>query len=128
MNAVAWRWMRTEHAALVLALSGLVLFHWREVAWGRFVVAFALIDLIGYLPGAIAYRRAGGGRIAPLYYHLYNLTHSYLVTGVVVGLWALLGSGVEWAMLAVPIHLSGDRGLLGNSYKPVMLPFEPRPQ
>jgi hypothetical protein len=28
-------------------------------------------------------------------------------------------------MLAFPIHLSGDRGLFGNTYKPVSLPFEP---
>jgi hypothetical protein len=128
MDAVIWRWMRTEHMALVAALSVLVLFHWREVAWGRFVVAFALIDLVGYLPGAIAYRRAGGGRIAPLYHHLYNVTHSYLVAGALVGLWAFLSGGVEWAMLAVPIHLSGDRGLFGNVYKPVLLPFEPPPR
>ena len=30
-------------------------------------------------------------------------------------------------MLAVPIHLSGDRGLFGNTYKPASLPFEPAP-
>ena len=29
-------------------------------------------------------------------------------------------------MLAVPIHLSGDRGLFGNTLKPVELSFEPR--
>jgi hypothetical protein len=39
--------------------------------------------------------------------------------------WAVLAGGPEWAMLAVPIHLSGDRGLFGNVYKPVSLPFEP---
>jgi len=43
-----------------------------------------------------------------------------------VALWALAIGGAEWAMLAVPIHLSGDRGLLGNFSKPASLLFEPR--
>ena len=120
-----WRWVRAEHTALVLVLSALVALHAREVAWGRFLGAFVMIDLVGYLPGAIAFRRSGGGRIAPLYHHLYNVTHSYLTAGAAVWLWVLAAGGIEWAMLAIPIHLSGDRGLLGNVYKPVSLPFEP---
>ena len=108
----------------VVVLSAVVLMHSTEVAWGRFVIAFALIDLVGYAPGAIAFRRAGGGRIAPGYHHLYNLAHNYLVTGAGVALWAMAAGTLEWAMLAVPIHLSGDRGLLGNFEKPVSLSFE----
>ena len=124
----AWRWIRAEHTALVLALSTLVLMHATEVAWGRFVGAFALIDLVGYLPGAIAFRRARGGPIAPAYHYLYNLTHNYLVAAVAVAGWALAGGGPEWAMLAVPIHLSGDRGIVGTFARPVSQPFEPLPR
>lgn len=119
-----WCWVRAEHVALVLALSVLAALHAQNVAWERFVVAFAAIDLVGYLPGAVAFRRAGGVKIAPMYHHLYNITHSYLVAGAAVGAWALAIGGFEWAMLAVPIHLSGDRGVFGNVYKPVSLPFE----
>jgi len=122
-----WLWVRAEHLLLIGVLSVLLLLHWQEVSWVRFAVAFVLIDLVGYVPGAVAYRRTRGGRIAPLYHHLYNLTHSYVTTGLAVGLWALVAGGFEWAMLAVPIHLSGDRGLFGNTYKPVGLPFEPEP-
>lgn len=107
----------------MLACGGLVLWHAREVDWTRFVAAFAVIDLVGYLPGARAFRRAGGGPIAPLYHHLYNLTHSFLTAAAVVGLWAV-AAGFEWAMLAIPLHLAGDRGLFGNRKKPVHLPFE----
>lgn len=121
-----WLLVRAEHMALVLALCALVALQAREVAWGRFLAAFVVIDLVGYIPGAIAFRRAGGGRIASVYHHLYNFTHSYLTAGVAVGLWALMAGRLEWAMLALPIHLSGDRGLFGNTYKPVSLPFEPR--
>ena len=121
-----WLWVRAEHTILVLALCALVALHAGEVAWDRFVAAFTVIDLVGYVPGAIAFRRAGGGKVAPIYHHLYNVTHSYLIAGVAVGIWALASGGVEWAMLALPIHLSGDRGIFGNVYKPVSLPFESR--
>ena len=120
-----WLLVRAEHIALVAALSVVGLLHAPDVAWGRFAVAFVLIDLVGHVPGAVAFRRAGGGRVEPVYHHLYNLTHNYLTAGVVVGLWAMAIGGFEWAMLALPIHLSGDRGLFGNTYKPVSLPFEP---
>ena len=121
-----WLWVRAENTSLVLALCALTALHAREVAWDRFIVAFTVIDLVGYLPGAIASRRASGGRIAPIYHHLYNVTHSYLTAGLGVGIWALASGGFEWAMLALPIHLSGDRGIFGNVYKPVSLPFESR--
>ena len=119
-----WLLVRAEHTTLVLALCALVALHANDVAWDRFAAAFVMIDLVGYLPGAIAVRRAGGGKIAPMYHHLYNVTHSYLVAGVGVGFWGLASGGAEWAMLAVPIHLSGDRGIFGNVYKPVSLPFQ----
>ena len=119
-----WFLVRAEHVALLGSLIVLLGLHVSELNWPRFIAALVVIDLVGYVPGAIAYRRAHGGPIAPLYHHLYNFTHSYLTGGLVVGLWALAG-GWEWAMLAVPIQLSGDRGLFGNTYKPVSLPFEP---
>jgi hypothetical protein len=116
-------WVRAEHIAIVVVAAVQGLFHLREVDWTRFVFAFAIIDLVGYLPGAVAFRRRPGP-IAPLYHHAYNLTHSYLVAGMAVALWALVLGRLEWAMVAVPIHLSGDRGLFGNTYKPTSLPFE----
>jgi len=120
-----WLLMRAEHVVLLVALCVLVAFHIGEVRWGRFIFAFVIIDLIGYIPGAIAYRRQGGEKIAPIYHYLYNATHSYLTAGVAVAIWALCVGGWEWAMLAIPIHYSGDRGIFGNIYKPTELPFEP---
>lgn len=119
-----WFWTRAEYVALMLALAVMVILHAREVRWGRFVAAFVIIDLIGYIPGAIVYRRQAG-RVAPIYYHLYNISHSLLTGGVVVLLWALGTGAPEWAMLAIPIHYLGDRGIFGNFYKPTELPFEP---
>jgi hypothetical protein len=119
-------WVRAESLALLAALVVALALHLRQVRWERFALVFLAIDVIGYLPGAIAWRRQPpSGRIAPLYHHLYNLTHSFLTAGVIVLTWAALAGQWEWAMLALPIHLLGDRGLFGNTYKPVELPFEP---
>jgi len=118
-------WMRVEHVALVAALAAVALLHAREVAWERFATAFLAIDVVGYVPGAVAFQRSRRETIAPIYHHLYNVAHSYLSAGVVVGLWAVAAGGFEWAMLALPIHLSGDRGFFGNTYRPPSLPFEP---
>lgn len=111
-------------AALVITALAL-LFHLRQLHWPRFLAAFALIDLLGYLPGALAFHRARGGPIAAAYHHLYNVTHSFLTAALVVGVWAALGD-LEWAMLAIPLHLCGDRALFGNGPKPAHLPFERR--
>ena len=119
-----YRLARAEQIAILLASGALLVAHRDEVNWLRALVAFGIIDVIGYLPGAIAYRRQGGGRIPAVYHHLYNFAHTYLVTGSAVALWAWV-SGPEWAMLAVPFHLSIDRGVFGNLFKPVDLPFEP---
>ena len=120
-----WLLMRAEHIALLAALCALIAIHAMEVHWWRFIVAFSVIDLVGYIPGTIVYRRQGGGRISPIYHWLYNVTHSYLTAGVAVAIWTLRTGRWEWAMLAIPIHLLGDRGLFGNVYKPVELSFEP---
>ena len=34
--------------------------------------------------------------------------------------------GPEWALLALPIHLMGDRSLFGNMLKPFGVSFEPK--
>ena len=116
--------MRIEHVTIVIACSVLAIINIKELDWARFIGAFAIIDVIGYLPGTIAFR-CRGPSIAPLYHYLYNITHSYLTWFLIIGLWAMLLDGFEWAMLAIPIHLSGDRGIFGNVFKPVSLPFEP---
>ncbi|WP_373315207.1 hypothetical protein [Streptomyces lanatus] len=85
---------------------------------------FAVIDVIGYLPGAVAHRRARGRRIARGYYVAYNVMHSLVTAGVLAGVWVLL-AGSEWALLALPIHLLGGRALFGNSFKPFGVAFEP---
>ena len=116
---------RAEQVALFGLCGGLMLWHLDALNWGRGLIAFSIIDIVGYLPGAIAYRYQRGGTIAPVYHYLYNFAHTYLVVGAGVGVWAWVTGGVEWAMLAVPLHLSIDRGIFGNVFKPLTLAFEP---
>ncbi|MEU1850940.1 hypothetical protein ABZ499_17090 [Streptomyces sp. NPDC019990] len=102
----------------------LIIVHFQEIRWIPFVALFAYIDLIGYIPGAIAFRRSADGRISKAFYVLYNTMHSLITQAVVVGLWLWL-VGPEWALLAIPFHVFGDRGMFGNFLKPFGLPFEP---
>ncbi|MER7191245.1 hypothetical protein [Streptomyces flaveolus] len=118
--------LRAEYCAGLALSAGLFLWHLDDVRWPVALALFAYIDVIGYLPGALAHRRADGGEIPRVYYVLYNTMHSWLTAGAVVALWAWLVRP-EWALLAVPIHLCGDRGLLGNFLKPFAVAFEPEP-
>lgn len=115
---------RAEYLAALAVSLGLFIAHIGQVRWVPAVVLFAYIDLVGYIPGAVAYRRAKGKPIHRGFYLAYNTMHSLLTQGAVVGLWIWI-SGPEWALLVIPIHLAADRGVFGNFLKPFALPFEP---
>lgn len=116
--------LRAEYAVALVACSVLMAWHLNKVHWLPAVVLFAYIDVFGYLPGAIAFRRARGSELPKAYYVLYNTMHSIVTQAAVVGVIAAI-SGFQWAMLAVPIHLCGDRALFGNFVKSFAVPFEP---
>ncbi|WP_117208719.1 hypothetical protein [Allorhizocola rhizosphaerae] len=121
-----FRLHRAEYLVGFVASIVLIVLHFGEIRWIPFILLFLYIDLIGYIPGAIAFRRSKDGRISKAYYVLYNTMHSLITQAAVVGLWMLL-IGPEWALLAIPFHVFGDRGLFGNFLKPFGLPFEPMP-
>ena len=115
---------RLEWIAGLSACSILAMQHLSEIRWSVFIGLFVVIDLIGYVPGAIAYRRSATGDISRGLYLAYNLMHSLATWSVLLGLW-IWSLGPQWALLAVPIHLFGDRALFGNSLKPFGVAFEP---
>jgi hypothetical protein len=117
--------MRLEWLAALAVSVALSVANLSQVRWPVFIGLFVVIDAIGYLPGAIAFRRSPTGQISRGYYVAYNAMHSLLTGAALVALWALL-VGPEWALLAVPIHLFGDRAIFGNTLKPFGVPFEPR--
>jgi len=121
-----FRLHRAEYLVLWLISTGLLIEHFRDIRWLPAIGLFLYIDLIGYLPGAIAWHRSPNRRISKVYYVLYNTMHSLITQTVVLGLWGLL-IGWEWALLVIPFHLFGDRGLFGNFLKPFRLSFEPKP-
>lgn len=125
-TALTYWIVRWEQIVLLVVCTAVFLWHAREVNWLRAIIAFSVIDLVGYIPGAFAFKRSPDGRINRWFHNAYNIAHTYLVTGVGVAIWAYVIGGLEWAMLAVPIHLAGDRGLFGNTLKPSELSFEPR--
>ena len=116
---------RLEWGGLLIVCALLAVLHWGEIDWVTFVALFVVIDLIGYLPGAVAFRRSPSGTVSRRYYLLYNTMHCLTTWTALIGIW-VLWSGWQWAFLAVPLHLLGDRAIFGNSLKPFGVSFEPR--
>src|SRR6516165_6400090 len=124
LTRTTYRLLRAEYGVALLAAIVVALIHLGHIRWPVFIGMFVYIDLIGYLPGAVAYRRARGGDVGRGFYVLYNSMHSFLTAGAVAGAWCLLVRP-EWALLALPIHLCGDRAIFGNFPKAFGLSFEP---
>jgi hypothetical protein len=116
--------VRAEYGLGLLVATVLFFTHLGQVRWLPFIALFVYIDLIGYIPGAIAYHRSATKDISKRYYLAYNLMHSLVTQGLVALAWIWL-IGPEWALLALPIHLFGDRALFGNFLKPFNVHFEP---
>jgi hypothetical protein len=119
------RLARLEWFGFLVVAAGLTITHWSAIDWWLFVGLFVIIDLIGYLPGMIAHKRSADGSVPRIYYVLYNSMHC-LATWTVILSAATVLVGWHWAMLAIPVHLFGDRALFGNSLKPFGVPFEPQ--
>ncbi|MEM7050927.1 MAG: hypothetical protein AAF604_14760 [Acidobacteriota bacterium] len=123
-----YQMVRIDWAIIMFTLLGLVIYNWQEVNWWRFAGAFLLSDLIGTFPGMYMYyaKKKGEHRSIPSIFHdLYNIGHSFVGIGSVAVIWYLVTGSWEWAMLAMPIHLAGDRCVFGNIYKPHGTAFEP---
>jgi hypothetical protein len=123
LTPVTYRLLRLEYLVALVGAAVLLLIHFGDVRWPAFVLLFVYIDVIGYLPGHFVWRR-NGGHVPRAYYVLYNTMHSLLTAGLVAGVWCLT-FGPEWALLALPLHLCGDRALFGNFLKPFGFAFEP---
>jgi len=124
LTRTTYRWLRAEYAVALATAVVVALLHVEDIRWTVFLAMFAYIDVIGYLPGAVAFRRADGAPISRTYYRLYNAMHSMVSAATVAAAWCLLVRP-EWALLALPIHLCGDRALFGNFLKPFGVSFEP---
>lgn len=123
-SRTTYRLIRLEYLIALGTSFYFFIMHIDDVRWIPTVALFLYIDLIGYLPGAIAYHFSKTKRIAKTYYVLYNTMHSFATQSVVILLWVWL-IGPEWALLAIPIHLCVDRALFGNFLKPFSVTFEP---
>jgi hypothetical protein len=118
--------LRSEYGLLALGSTYLLWRNRKKVRWPVAGALFYYNDVIGYIPGAIAYRRSKDKKIPKAYYALYNVMHSAITGATVAALWARFVRP-EWALLGIPIHIGIDRGLFGNFLKPFSVPFEPEP-
>ncbi|MDH6131834.1 hypothetical protein P3T37_001208 [Kitasatospora sp. MAA4] len=117
--------VRAEYGLGLLVAVGLFFRHLGQIQWPAAIGLFLYIDLIGYIPGAIAYHRSKTKQLSKAYYVLYNLMHSMVTQGLVALAWTWLW-GAQWTLLVLVIHLFGDRALFGNFIKPFGLHFEPQ--
>jgi hypothetical protein len=120
------RAVRAEYGLLAAASGYLLWRKRREVRWPVALGLFLYSDTLGYVPGAIAYRRSHDKRIARPYYVAYNTMHSGVWACTAAATWARLVRP-EWAMLSIPLHIGIDRAVFGNMLKPFSVPFEPEP-
>lgn len=123
-SPTTYRLIRLEYLIGLVVSFYFFFANFGEIRWWAFILLFVYIDAIGYIPGAIAFHRSSTKRISKTYYVLYNLMHSMATQFVVAVLWAEF-FGWEWALLALPLHLCGDRALFGNFLKPFSVSFEP---
>jgi hypothetical protein len=123
-SPTTYRLHKAEYLFGWVVVSVMIVLNWSDIRLLPAIILFLYIDLIGYIPGAIAFRRSPDGRISKNYYLAYNIMHSMVTQGAVILIWGLT-IGWEWALLAIPWHLFADRGVYGNFLKPFSLPFEP---
>jgi len=123
-SPTTFRLHRAEYLVGFGVATALMIWHWSDIRRVPAVALFLYIDLIGYIPGAIAFHRSKTKKISKVYYVLYNCMHSMITQAAVVGLWMLF-IGPEWALIVIAFHIFGDRGVFGNFLKPFNLPFEP---
>ncbi|HFF9487098.1 DUF2156 domain-containing protein [Serratia bockelmannii] len=116
--------VRSEYGFLLLASLFVTFYHWQELRLIPLIFLFSYIDMIGYIPGAIAYR-VHKGNVPEIYYFLYNSTHNFVTAMLVAVAWCYFVR-VEWALMGILIHLFGDRSLFGNEFKSRCMSFEPK--
>ncbi len=116
--------IRLEYLSFICVILYFIVLKHKEISWGAFIGFFAIVDIIGYLPGAIAFRLSKSGSISKVFYLLYNVMHSFITTVIIIVVWCLWVTP-EWALLALPLHLCGDRAIFGNFIKPFSTLFEP---
>ena len=124
MTPTTHRLLRLEYLIALVVSVVLAILHLGEIRWWVFIVMFAVIDVIGYLPGLFVWIRRHGD-VPKAFYVTYNIAHHQGTAAAQAGIWCML-VGPDWALLALPIHLMGDRALFGNMLKPFGVSFEPK--
>lgn len=126
----AWL-MRLDYLAILAVLLGLLWVQRAELNLLHFLIAIAWQDVAGYYPAAAVHfwpRRLGGtGRVPRWMYVLYNFIHGIPLNAAVLLAWLWAAGGWQPAMLALPIHLCIDRGVMGRFYKSFCIAFESVP-
>jgi hypothetical protein len=108
--------LKKEYCLIFLVVIGSTILFFDEINLVHYVILFFGIDAIGYWPGLL-YTKIKKTEFIPRWFHrLYNLMHDQS-TLLVLGLLYICVSASPYSVLAILLHLSVDRGLLGNFHK-----------
>lgn len=115
---------RAEYGLGFIACVWLMLANWSELDLWLALALFAYMDVIGTIPGLLAYRLSPDGQVPRVYYVLYDVLHSAFTQGLVTIAFIQL-FGWQWALLAIPAHICADRSIFNNYPKPFGVAFDP---
>lgn len=115
---------RAEYALGFVGCLALMIANWDALNFWLAIALFTYIDLIGTVPGLLAFHRSPDGQIPKIYYVLYNVLHSAVTQGLVI-IAFIQAFGFQWALLGIPTHLCVDRAMFNNYPKPFGLAFDP---
>ena len=114
--------LRIENLILGSIAFGLSIYYYAGINWWHYIALFALIDVIGYIPGR-TWCILNKESVPPkLFYTLYNICHNLVFVSVVSLIyWFFIEKNL--AILALFVHLFGDRGVFGNFNKEYGNPY-----
>lgn len=108
--------LRIESKLLFVAVVCASVWFYDQINWIHYVFLFWVIDVFGYWPGYVYSKLSKKDVIHPFFYRIYNSMHD-LTTVFIIMLAYVTFSDAPYSVLGIPLHISIDRGLLGNYHK-----------
>lgn len=108
--------LRREQKIIFVATLIATASFYQQINWIHYLLLFWVIDIFGYWPGLIYTKVSKKEIIHPIFYRIYNTMHD-LSTIFIIAIAYISWSDAPYSILGVCLHVSIDRGLLGNYHK-----------
>lgn len=115
--------LRLEYFALFWISIFLTYEFSNNINWWQFLILFFSIDILSYYPGRIWSLLTQNDTPPRVFYIIYNCCHNFSVLVLVSLIWLYFFKD-NYSFLALFVHISIDRGVLGNFPKVVSDEFK----